>query len=143
MSAKPIVLALAASLLVVTANAAAPSPPRASDRPEISVPPPRAATLGMALMSAVVNAQGTLVRGAGAVSTTGGDGQYEVVFDRNVTACAYTASVASPDTDIPADGASVVLSVLIDNPNALFVRITQDQVGFALRPFQVIVFCAR
>lgn len=55
-----------------------------------AAPPPKAPTI----LSAVVNTDGTLARGSGAVSSsqTGTDGYYDVTFNRDVSGCTYTAS---------------------------------------------------
>ena len=56
-------------------------------------------TLGMALMSAVVNQTGSLVRGSGAVSAEQfGLGSYDVRFERSVTDCALSVTLASIDS---------------------------------------------
>jgi hypothetical protein len=50
--------------------------------------------LGMALMSATVAADGTLVRGSGATSAKKiGTGEYLVQFDRSIADCSCVASV--------------------------------------------------
>jgi hypothetical protein len=74
--------------------------------PDIIILPgyaPQAAdqTLGMALMSAFVNEDGTLARGAGAVSSQRtAEGSYEVDLDRDIHNCTYTASVSRPEPNI-------------------------------------------
>ncbi len=59
------------------------------------------------MLSAVVNVDGTLARGSGAVSSKqiGADGTYAVEFTRDVTGCAYvaTAGGALPFTPDPDD----------------------------------------
>ena len=77
------VAVLAAVLLAVGANVGA-----------AGKPPVAAATLW-----AVVNVDGTLARASGAVSSAqlGADGSYEVVFNRDVTGCAWTATGADDD----------------------------------------------
>ena len=49
---------------------------------------------------AVVDANGTLVRGKGAVSSNGGGGAYGVFFNRDVSRCAYAATIGT--RDVPA-----------------------------------------
>jgi hypothetical protein len=83
-----------------------------------SAPPPRSTTL-----SAVVNVDGSLARGNGAVSSAslGVDGQYEVIFDRDVTQCAYVA-VGGEATDFGADDAITIgVSRRQGNPNGVFL----------------------
>lgn len=52
-----------------------------------------------AALWAVVNLDGSLARSSGAVSSAqlGADGSYEVIFNRDVTGCAYTATGADDD----------------------------------------------
>ncbi len=56
----------------------------------------------MALLSANVAANATLIKGVGvtSVGTPDGTGTYEVIFDRNVSGCAYTATSRSFDVRI-------------------------------------------
>jgi hypothetical protein len=92
---------------------------------------------------AVVNADGTLARGStNAVSsgTTVGGG-YEVIFNRDVTGCAYTATVGNAAGGIPLARFAGVAS-RDGNPNGVHVRMW-DQAG-ALKAdsaFHVIVDC--
>jgi hypothetical protein len=55
--------------------------------------------LGMALMSAVVDSNGSLARGTGVISTFKlggiGSGTYSVSFDRNITSCTYNINIGS------------------------------------------------
>src|SRR5688572_4789338 len=52
--------------------------------------------LGMALMSAVVASDGTLVAGAGAVSVTRlNAGVYNVAFERSVVGCTFSVTAAT------------------------------------------------
>ena len=49
---------------------------------------------GVAILSAVVAANGTLVRGSGVFSATNlAAGDYEVIFKRNVRRCTYIATI--------------------------------------------------
>src|SRR6185437_12672333 len=49
-------------------------------------------TLGIALMSAIVDFQGTLISGSGATAASRtSEGQYTVMFDRDVSACTFAA----------------------------------------------------
>jgi hypothetical protein len=50
-------------------------------------------SLGMAMMSAIVDYQGTLVSGAGATAASRtSQGQYTVTFERDVSACSFAAT---------------------------------------------------
>ena len=99
-------------------------------------------TLGMALMAAAVNADGTLARNTGATNVIKlGVGTYEVEFDRNVTQCFYTATVG------PAGGGSALGEVNVaprgGNANAIFVDTNASDGTGADKPFFLIVFCAQ
>lgn len=98
--------------------------------------------LGVAILSAVVDADGTLDRGSGVLSATNvNPGSYEVIFRRNVRQCTYVATIGIPGsvgTAVPGEinvaGASVSTS-------GVFVDI-QDSAGFDVNhPFHLIVFC--
>jgi hypothetical protein len=81
--------------------------------------PPKPFTVGWA----VVNVDGDLARGSGAVSSAqlGVDGEYEVVFNRDVTACAYVAA-GGEATSFPADDAITVGAAAREgNPNAVYL----------------------
>ena len=73
-----------------------------------------ARTTGPAVLSAVVNADGTLARGIGAVSAqqTGVDGEYRVTFGRDVSGCAYTATAGEATAVGPDD--AITLSAAPD-----------------------------
>jgi hypothetical protein len=91
----------------------------ATVRAEAAPPPPSAFKVGWA----VVNLDGTLARGSGAVSSAqlGTDGEYEVVFNRDVTGCAYVAA-GGEATTFPADDAITVgASRREGNPNAVYL----------------------
>lgn len=92
---------------------------------------------------AVVNPDLTLARGAGVVSVDKeGEGRSAVVFDRDVSACAYTGTIGFADSvGVPDDGA-VTVSGLNGNPDGVFVK-TYDQAGAATDSgFHLVVTCA-
>jgi hypothetical protein len=90
-------------------------------------------------MWAVVNADGTLARGFRVTSTArlGSGGQYEVIFDRNVTRCAYVATIGlSGSVGNSPPGETTVVG-RIGVPNGVFVTTgnsagTQTDLGFHL-----------
>jgi hypothetical protein len=92
---------------------------------------------------AVVNAEGALARGGtGAVSAAegSGTGQYEVLFNRNVSTCAYIATVGLSSTGNPPVGVAVV-APRGGNVNAVYVEtLALNGVQTAL-PFHLAVFC--
>jgi hypothetical protein len=90
---------------------------------------------------AVVGADGALPRKNAAVSAAKlATGEYQVVFDRNVTACAYNVTLGSTDTtEAPAGEAGA--SQRAGNANAVAV-VTRDSAGVkADRPFHLTVNC--
>jgi hypothetical protein len=100
-------------------------------------------TLGMALMSATVDADATLIRGSGAVGsiTTGNPGDFVVTFNRDVRDCTYVASVGGSISPV-AHTANVAASApgVSSGPNT--VRMTTSNNGtYANYPFHLIVFC--
>ena len=75
-------------------------------------------------LTAVVNVDGSLARGRGAVSSSqlGVDGQYEVVFNRDVSNCAYVASGGEATTLPPDDAVVFTVAPRDGNVNAVFVQ---------------------
>jgi len=115
----------------------------ANDLPKGAVATPQTVgDLGMAIMSAVVNADGTLARNAGATSATAfGSGQYEVIFERDVTACTYVATIGLSATSGSSSPGFVTVVGRAGAPNGIFVT-TDDATGASLNlGFHVIVFC--
>jgi hypothetical protein len=107
-------LALVA-LVVLTMTVAAPS---------FSAPPARPTVL-----SAVVNVDGTLVRGVGAVSSFSFevDGAYEVTFNRDVSQCTYVGGAGEANT-FPADDAITIGTSLGDSSNNAVYVIEYDAI---------------
>jgi hypothetical protein len=98
--------------------------------------------LGTAVLSAVVDADGTLARGSGVTTVDKyGTGNYGVKFRRNVRNCTYVATIGlsgasgtetNSSIDVVSDNASV---------NGVFVD-TEDFAGTQVdRGFHLIVFC--
>jgi hypothetical protein len=93
---------------------------------------------------AVVRHDGVVVRGrdivAGdlpsAVRTT--PGNYLVTFDRNVSGCAYQATIGSPGGTPPDLGQIIVAA---DSSNAVRVRTADGMSAVQDRPFQLAVIC--
>jgi hypothetical protein len=90
---------------------------------------------------AVVTSAGLLARGRGVSSATRtAEGRYQVIFDRDVRACAYMASIGDAGGAAPATGA-VETSQLASNVNGVALR-TQNSNGTPNdRPFHLIVSC--
>ncbi len=75
---------------------------------------------------AVVDADGNLIRGAGAVSAEmAATAHYDVIFDRNVTGCAYVAVLGSVDSTLGPQGEAQVAQDPA-NPNGVRVRTTNS-----------------
>jgi hypothetical protein len=90
---------------------------------------------------AVVDGGGGLTRKSGATSSTHlAPGEYEVVFGRDVSGCAYTATIGSGDTSEPLSG-EVGVAQRAGNASAVSV-VTRDSAGNkADRPFHLTVTC--
>jgi hypothetical protein len=88
---------------------------------------------------AVVNIDGNLVRGFHATSA-GRPSFYEVVFDRDVSACAYAATMVDPE------GVSTGVMISASNrshvgkPNSVFVQ-PSTIAGAVSVPFHLVVQC--
>jgi hypothetical protein len=93
-------------------------------------------------MWAVVDGTGTLVRNKGAASALRiSTGDYQVVFNQDVTGCSYQATVASPG-NTPTSGQATVWQR--PNISAAVEVVTLNSTGNAAadRPFHVAVFCS-
>ena len=101
-------------------------------------------TLGVAELFAVVHGNGTLIRGAGAVSSTRfGTGQYQAVFTRNVRNCAYVGSISEPTNTLIPPAGQIAVTGRSGNDAGIFVQ-TRDGAGAAAdRTFMVKVSCVR
>jgi hypothetical protein len=87
-----------------------------------------------------VDATGTLVRNKGVASAQkNATGDYQVIFNQDVTTCAYQATLGGPTTGLFTGQISVGQRVAI--PAGLRV-ITQNSAGILTdAPFFVSVFC--
>jgi hypothetical protein len=91
---------------------------------------------------AVVTSAGALSRSRGTTSATkSGDGQYQVVFDADVKACSYFATLGDP-ADGPPPAGEIAVSSLAGNANGVLV-VTRDSAGATTveRPFHLTVSC--
>ncbi len=124
-------------LLTIAIGADAAAPASGQERGGVT---PKAVdkTLGMALMSAVVDGAGNLVRGSGATYATRPQvGYVRVGFDRLIEDCSYVAGPIN-------SGAPFVTSAWHSNINEITVTIrrsSNEQSGDS--PFHLIVFCWR
>ena len=92
-------------------------------------------------LTAVLNASGSISRSQG--TTSAGRlqlGAYEVIFNQNVSACTYIATLGSPTTTPPTPG-SIGVASRQGNANGVVV-VTYDAAGaLADRPFHLAVVC--
>jgi hypothetical protein len=97
-------------------------------------------TLGMAIMSAAVSADGTLLRGAGVMAVTKSSvpGRYEISFIRKVDSC---EAVATAQGQVALPRAVQLLGVVDDT---IYFQTGSENDGEPTNSdFYVIVFCAR
>jgi hypothetical protein len=112
-----------------------PGPPGAQGAPGA---PGASAT---ALWAVINGLDGTLARGSG-VTTSGtiGVGEYVVDFNRNVSGCAYVASLGAVDTYGGQGYGGITVARRPLDPNGVYIR-TDDNNGTAFRSFHLAVFC--
>ena len=90
---------------------------------------------------AVVTAGGLLARSRGVSSATRtAEGRYQVIFDRDVRACAYSASVGDSGGAAPAAGL-IETAQLASNVNGVSLRTQNSDGNPADRPFHLLVSC--
>ena len=99
-------------------------------------------TLPPATLWAIVDENGAVARRSSGVTSTArtAPGYYPVVFDRDVSGCAYSATIGSPFLTGLWHG-FVSVAVVRDNPNTLVVGTLDIRGNSADRPFNVAVFC--
>jgi hypothetical protein len=91
---------------------------------------------------AVVNAGGQQVRARGTTSSARtAEGRYQVIFNRDVRACAYFATVGGPTAAAPPDNGQITVSGLGSNVNGVDVRTTGANGNDANKPFHLLVLC--
>jgi hypothetical protein len=93
---------------------------------------------------AVVKQDGSLARGtAGTTSASlGVDGQYEVDFGRDVSACAYDATVGGHDSSTSGFVGEISVAPRDGDASAVFVQTFDVSTGVeANLPFHLVAFC--
>lgn len=111
-------------------------PPGASGAPGVAGPPGAPATA----LWAVVNANGTLARGSGVTAASAlAAGVDEVDFNRDVTTCAFVASVGDPA--FGTNFGFVSVSKRGGQPRGLFIETANVAGTVTALPFAVAVFC--
>ena len=106
-------------------------------------PAPEAAdqTLGMAIMSASVDADGTLLGGAGVTRLVNSGGSYALDFARSIAGCARVANIGLPTAQV--GSGSITTSGDAEIPDRLFVNTRDANGSLAAQPFHLIVFCPK
>jgi hypothetical protein len=92
---------------------------------------------------AVVNKDGTLVRGAGVASLARlGTGAYEVIFDRNVRSCVYIATLARDRQNFGYPVGEISTAPRGNNTNGVYIRTWFTSGEKYDRSFHLYVGCA-
>jgi hypothetical protein len=91
---------------------------------------------------AVINANGTVARGSGVGTGTFREdtGIYDVFFNRDVSGCAYVASLGGAAAGTPPTG-TVGATNLFGQPTGLFVTTRNTAGSSTNEPFHLAVFC--
>lgn len=90
---------------------------------------------------AVVRANGTLDRGKGVLSSARvGLGNYEVIFDRDVTQCSWVVSIGAGDTIGTARGFTQA-ALRVNNSSGVFIGTYNKNDASEARPFHMQLSC--
>ena len=91
---------------------------------------------------AVVTAGGQQVRARGTTSAVRtAEGRYQVIFNRDVRACAYYATIGGPTAAAPPGNGEISVSSLASNVNGVDVRTGNQNGNDENRPFHLLVLC--
>lgn len=91
---------------------------------------------------AVLNADGSLVRGKGVASQARlGTGAYEVIFDREVRSCVYVATIGIAVTGIIPPPGEISVASRGNNRSGVYIRTWDTAGASADRPFHLFVGC--
>jgi hypothetical protein len=91
---------------------------------------------------AVVNAGGQQIRARGTTSAARtAEGRYQVIFDRDVRACAYYATVGGPTAAAPPGNGEISVSALASSVNGVDIRTGNQNGNDENRPFHLLVLC--
>jgi hypothetical protein len=118
-----------------------PAGPGGPQGPQGPVGPQGPAGQSATTLWAVVNgADGTRARQSGTTSSARiGAGNYEVIFNRNVTTCAFIATIGNPGAG--STSGDIDVAARSGNVNGVFIE-TRDNAGtLADRNFHLAVFC--
>jgi hypothetical protein len=91
---------------------------------------------------AVVEANGVTARGRGVVSSQSiGGGFYEVIFSRNVTKCAYVATMGDSGSNTNGTPGEIAVVGRFGKPNGVFLSTFDSTGALADRSFHLQVLC--
>jgi hypothetical protein len=91
---------------------------------------------------AVVSQRGSLVRGTGVVAANRlGPGRFEVVFDKNVARCGYTATIGDPASGLVFNPGMVFTASGHSSSSAVYVETKNPGGGLQDYPFHLTVAC--
>jgi len=100
------------------------------------------AACGTTPFRAVVTSGGTLVRGRKVTMTSHiGPGTYAVIFDQNVSTCAYTATIGSAGAAFSTLPLTVTTATRAGNPNGAFIFIHNAAGAVADHAFHLVTRC--
>lgn len=138
----PIVAALAVPLLCVSVQAG-PQPNGPNPKGAIPAEPLAGGSqFGAAQLYAVVLGDGTAVRGAGVLSATRlSTGNYEVLFRRNITNCAWTGTVSQPNFGGSVGPSFLTMAGRSGTFTGVFLQTFNSSGALTDLPFQVQVIC--
>jgi hypothetical protein len=98
---------------------------------------------GMAIMSAGINPDGTLVRGEGVTGSLKlGTGVYEVSFGRDITQCNFQVSAGEPGIG-SASPRMTGITARSGNANGVFVQVRDNTNTAVDNALQILIFCGR
>jgi len=101
-------------------------------------------TQGMALMSAVVRSDGTLVSGSGVVSSDRFVSFiYHVTFTRSVQGCAFVASSGTTENEGGSGGGVAISTSITFNGTLVLPNVVSVFTHADGSPFILIVFCPK
>jgi hypothetical protein len=133
---------ISATVLAAGAAFAVPQPPSRGPGKKPKVSYPESKTVATQTKFAVVNANGITARGRGVVSSQSlGTGFYEVIFNRNVTRCAYVATVGSSATSGTEPTGEMTVVGRAGNVNGVFLTSTDSTGAAADRGFHLQILC--
>jgi hypothetical protein len=94
----------------------------------------------------VVNANGSTARGDHIVSSAklsaiANAGTYEAIFDRNVSACAYIATIGLPGSNSIGDPVTITTATRAGNAKGVFLFVHHQNGATIDEPFHLAVWC--